>query len=59
MASTIVEAMLELERDAARREVTYARTAIRNALAELEEGEIEDAMQTLWQIVGRETPNEE
>lgn len=60
MAYTIAEAMLEQQRDEARRDVTYARAAIRNALAELEEGEFEAAIETLQQIVGsdKESPDQ-
>lgn len=54
MANTIAESFLEQERDEARRELNYAKTAIRNALQEISEGEIEGAISTLQQIVGRE-----
>lgn len=47
---------LERERDGARRELTYAHTAMRNALAELADGDEDAAAETLRQIVGDEEP---
>jgi hypothetical protein len=46
------EAFLEQERDEARREVVYAKTAMRNAIADLEDGDIDGAIETMRQIVG-------
>lgn len=57
MASTIAEAMLQIQRDEARRDLTFAHTAMRNALAELADGDTDGAMETLRQIVG--DPNDE
>lgn len=53
--SSIRETFLERERDDARRALTYAHTAIRNALTELADGDEEAAIETLRQIVGDDT----
>lgn len=52
MAATMREAMLEQERDEARRELAYAHAAMRNALVELAESDTDGAAETLRQIVG-------
>ncbi len=49
------EVMLELERDEALRALVYAKTAIRNAIAEIEEGDADSAIETLRQVVGYES----
>lgn len=54
MAETMREAMLERERDEARRELSYAHTAMRNALAELADDDTDTAAETLRSIVGGE-----
>lgn len=54
MAATMREAMLEQERDEARRELAYAHTAMRNALADLAESDTDGAAETLRNIVGGE-----
>jgi hypothetical protein len=46
------ETFLEQERDEARRSLSFAKTAIRNALTELEDGDEAGAIETLQQIVG-------
>lgn len=52
MASTMAEALLEQQRDEALRNLTYAHTAMHNALTELAAGDTDAAMETLRQIVG-------
>lgn len=54
MSNGLKEVMLEQERDEALRHLTYATTAIRNALEELAEGDVDGAIETLRQIVGSE-----
>lgn len=49
---SVRETFLERERDEARRALSFAHTAMRNALTELEEGDTEAAMETLRQLVG-------
>ena len=49
----MVAQQLEQERDEARRSLTFATTAIRNALQELHDDDIEGAIETLEQIVGK------
>lgn len=51
---TLAVPMITQERDDVVRELNYARTAIRNALTELEDGDVDGAIETLRQIVGRE-----
>lgn len=46
--------MLKIELDETRRHVVFARTAIRNAIDELENGNTDGAIETLRQIVGEE-----
>lgn len=52
MANTLREAMLEQELAEARQMLSYANTAIRNALTDIRDGDVDSAVETLEQIVG-------
>jgi hypothetical protein len=51
MASTIAEAMLEEQVRKLEFEVTKLTTGMRNALTELQDGDVEGAIETLQQFV--------
>ena len=52
MADTIRESFLQQKVDELERELCYLRTAIRNAVAELEEDNIDGARETLLGLLG-------
>jgi ribosomal protein S20 len=55
MADTIKEAMLEQDLNTARLALTYAKTAIRNALTSIEDGDVEEAVNILTTYVEHST----
>jgi ribosomal protein S20 len=58
MADTIKEAMLEQDLNTARLALTYAKTAIRNALTSIEDGDVEEAVNILTTYVEHSTCDE-
>ena len=58
MADTIKEAMLEQDLNTAMLALTYAKTAIRNALTSIEDGDVEEAVNILTTYVEHSTLDE-
>lgn len=58
MADTIKEAMLEQDLNTAKLALTYAKTAIRNALTSIEDGDVEEAVNILTTYVEHSTYDE-
>lgn len=52
----LAEQFLKMELSEAQRELTYCKTAMRNAITDLEEGDTQAAIETLQQIVGSKEP---
>ena len=55
----LAEQFLKMELTEAQREITYCKTAMRNALVDLEDGDVQRAIETLQQIVGSNEPETE
>ena len=55
----LAEEFLKIELTDAQREITYCKTVMRNALVDLEDGDVQSAIETLQQIVGSDEPKSE